>query len=119
MNTSGYYSNNSEIQSILPFWVIYGKMIPWKRSGLTFKMKELYVNYQYLFLNVWSKIKRRQSSENPLNSDLAMKKLFSKIDSTGQPNPVIGKVFTVGKYNVTVEYVIAQGKVHLKDMKLF
>jgi len=48
-----------------------------------------------------------------------MKKLFSKIDSTGQPNPVIGKVFTVGKYNVTVEYVIAQGKVHLKDMKLF
>jgi len=38
-----------------------------------------------------------------------MKKLFSKIDSTAQQNPLIGKVFTVGKFVVTVEDVIAQG----------
>ncbi|WAQ97418.1 AAK1-like protein [Mya arenaria] len=38
-----------------------------------------------------------------------MKKLFSKIDSNSQQNPHIGKVFTVGKFQVTVEDVIAQG----------
>lgn len=42
-----------------------------------------------------------------------MKKLFSKIDSTSQQNPLIGKVFTVGKYHVTVEDVIAQGNVYM------
>ena len=39
-----------------------------------------------------------------------MKKLFSKIDQSGQQNPLIGKVFVVGKFAVTVEEVIAQGK---------
>ena len=39
-----------------------------------------------------------------------MKKLFSKND-TSQQNSLIGKVFVVGKFNVTVEDVIAEGKV--------
>ena len=38
-----------------------------------------------------------------------MKKLFSKIDQSGQQNPLIGKVFVIGKFTVTVEEVIAQG----------
>ncbi|XP_061196230.1 uncharacterized protein LOC133204499 [Saccostrea echinata] len=39
-----------------------------------------------------------------------MKKLFPfKIDSAGTQNPYIGKVFTVGRFTVTVEDVIAEG----------
>lgn len=40
-----------------------------------------------------------------------MKKLFPfKIDSAGTQNPHIGKIFTVGRFTVTVEDVIAEGK---------
>jgi len=39
-----------------------------------------------------------------------MKKLFSKIETSGQQNPHIGKVFTVGRYSLTVEDVIAEGR---------
>ena len=45
-----------------------------------------------------------------------MKKLFSKND-TSQQNSLIGKVFVVGKFNVTVEDVIAEGKVQKKQNK--
>ncbi|XP_060552478.1 AP2-associated protein kinase 1-like [Ruditapes philippinarum] len=38
-----------------------------------------------------------------------VKKLLSKIDASGQQNPLIGKVFIIGKFTVTVEDVIAQG----------
>lgn len=40
-----------------------------------------------------------------------MKKLFSKIDKSdsGQQNNFVGKVFTVGRYSVTVEDTIAEG----------
>lgn len=37
-----------------------------------------------------------------------MKKLFNKSESSAQQ--YIGKVFNVGKFNVTVEDVIAEGK---------
>lgn len=40
-----------------------------------------------------------------------MKKLFPfKIESTGTQNPYIGKVFTIGRFTVTVEDVLAEGK---------
>lgn len=40
-----------------------------------------------------------------------MKKLFSKIDNTAkETNSYVGKVFTVGRYTVTVEEVLAEGK---------
>jgi len=40
-----------------------------------------------------------------------MKKLFSKIDNSNKdPNCFIGKQFTVGRTSVTVEDVIAEGK---------
>ncbi|CAL1287270.1 unnamed protein product [Larinioides sclopetarius] len=43
-----------------------------------------------------------------------MKKLFSRFDARGdqsskEPNTFIGKVFTVGRFNVTVEDIIAEG----------
>ncbi|KAL5018506.1 hypothetical protein ScPMuIL_004228 [Solemya velum] len=37
------------------------------------------------------------------------KKFFSKIDTSSQQNPHVGKVFTVGRFTVTVEDVIAEG----------
>ena len=37
-----------------------------------------------------------------------MKKLFSK-NETSQQNSLIGKIFYVGKFTVTVEDVIAEG----------
>jgi len=40
-----------------------------------------------------------------------MKKLFSKIDNSNKdPNCFVGKQFTVGRTSVTVEDVIAEGK---------
>ena len=42
-----------------------------------------------------------------------MKKLFSK-NETSQQNSLIGKVFVVGKFTVTVEDVIAEGKRKIK-----
>ncbi|XP_053387696.1 BMP-2-inducible protein kinase-like isoform X2 [Mercenaria mercenaria] len=39
----------------------------------------------------------------------SVKKFLSKIDAGSQQNPLIGKVFVVGKFTVTVEDVIAQG----------
>lgn len=40
-----------------------------------------------------------------------MKKLFPfKIESAGTQNPHIGKVFSVGRFTVTVEDVLAEGK---------
>lgn len=41
--------------------------------------------------------------------DVVRKKFLSKIDASSQQNPLIGKVFQIGKFNVTVEDVIAQG----------
>ena len=50
---------------------------------------------------LWSNSKKTQK----------MKKLFPfKIDSSGSQNPHIGKVFTIGRFSVTVEDVIAEGK---------
>ena len=40
----------------------------------------------------------------------SVKKFLSKIDASSQQNPLIGKVFVIGKFTVTVEDVIAQGK---------
>lgn len=42
-----------------------------------------------------------------------MKKFLPKIDRSAQQNSYIGKVFNVGRYAVTVEDVIAEGKVYL------
>jgi hypothetical protein len=39
-----------------------------------------------------------------------MKKLFSKIDNSKDPNCFVGKQFVVGRTSVTVEDVIAEGK---------
>lgn len=44
-----------------------------------------------------------------------MKKLFTKNDSSAQQ--YVGKVFTVGRFSVTVEDVIAEGKIIRKDVK--
>lgn len=39
-----------------------------------------------------------------------MKKLFSKIDNTAkETNNYVGKVFTIGRYTVSVEEVLAEG----------
>lgn len=43
-----------------------------------------------------------------------MKKLFSRFDARGEqsskePNTFIGKVFSVGRFTVTVEDIIAEG----------
>lgn len=45
-----------------------------------------------------------------------MKKLFSKIDNSNSkdPNCFVGKQFTVGRTSVTVEDVIAEGKLVTK-----
>lgn len=39
-----------------------------------------------------------------------MKKLFSKIDNSKDPNCFVGKQFVVGRTSVTIEDVIAEGK---------
>lgn len=39
-----------------------------------------------------------------------MKKLFSKIDNSKDPNCFVGKQFVVGRTSVTVEDVIAEGR---------
>ena len=44
-----------------------------------------------------------------------MKKLFSK-NETSQQNSLIGKVFLVGKFTVTVEDVIAEGILRLRHI---
>ena len=42
-----------------------------------------------------------------------MKKFFSKIENTFDANSqYVGKVFNVGRYNVTVEETIAEGEYH-------
>jgi hypothetical protein len=40
-----------------------------------------------------------------------MKKLFAKTDTSAQQ--YVGKVFTVGRFTVTIEDVIAEGKIVL------
>lgn len=47
-----------------------------------------------------------------------MKKLFSKIETTGKEgghkdNHFVGKVFTVGRTTVTIEDVLAEGTIFL------
>lgn len=46
-----------------------------------------------------------------------MKKLFSKIDNTAakETSSYLGKVFVVGRHNVTVEEVLAEGKKHVSN----
>lgn len=53
-----------------------------------------------------------------------MKKLFSKIETkidntVKEPNSYIGKAFTVGRMTVTVEDVLAEGKIMSKVSVFF